>query len=141
MTTTLQPQPPIITARPPTAQEVETFNQFRDQNSQLMERLAEVLNCNEQTLCSLVFAGHGIIKLTFNNGEEDTFGLDFTGLGEAQNIIGEAMPIVPEPEEEQPDESESDDSNGNGSNGGNGGNDDDNGSSQPPPEETPPPPN
>ena len=50
-----------------------------------------MLDCNEDTLCELIFAGNGIFQLTFNDGHEDSFGLKFIGLGEANDLVKNAQ--------------------------------------------------
>ncbi|CAN5146057.1 hypothetical protein BH18THE2_BH18THE2_41350 [soil metagenome] len=73
----------------PSLSDISVFNQAREDNQKLMDDLAEVLNCNDETLCTLVFAGHGIIKLEFSDGHEDSFRLDFVGLNEAKTLVGD----------------------------------------------------
>lgn len=125
----------------PSAAEVATFNQAREENKQLMEDLSAALNCNDANLCNLVFAGHGVVKLEFSDGNEDSFRLDFLGLDEARTIVGD-IELTPEPEEMVPteeveEEEESGSGSGSGSEEDNGSSDNDNGSSEEP---APPPP-
>lgn len=64
------------------------FDKTRADNEQLMKDLAKVLNCNQDTKCEIVFAGRGFLQLSFSDGHEDSFVLNFVGLGEARKLAG-----------------------------------------------------
>ncbi|MGI8832390.1 MAG: hypothetical protein ACR2IS_07120 [Nitrososphaeraceae archaeon] len=89
----------------PTLSEIKTFNEARESNEKLIDELAKVLSCDMTSLCELVFGGHGIIKLEFSDGNEDSFRLDFIGLGQARELVEniEEVEVEAEPEEEKED--------------------------------------
>src|SRR5215207_9441935 len=99
--------PTPLPYREPTEQEVKTFSDAKESEDMqdLIDELAEVLDCNydKETLCELVFAGNGIIRLNFTDGTKNTVGYEFIELSRARNLTGilvEPLTLTPTPEPE-----------------------------------------
>jgi hypothetical protein len=103
----------------PTLSEIETFKNEKALNKDLINQYAEHINCNDDTMCSLVFAGKGLIRIDISSdGFEDSFKIDFIGLNTVREAVEAITPTpepTPEPEEELVQEEEEESGGGSGS--------------------------